>query len=158
MVRKHRAPNGTLRPGLSIPLLSGMAARQKSSSAIRRMQTSYPPRLHTKYQQPVREHRAPNGALRPVGRVRRVDVGARKHRAPKGALRQESIRAVALNVLLGSECTERHKVHLGAASKLVLNSIVWIRQKAPSTKRCIKTMVCRLTALSFQSVSESTEC
>ena len=63
----------------------------------------------------VRKHRAPKGALRLVGEcVPRVGERlVRKHRAPKGALR-----------LLAR----------------VLHVLRFPRQKAPSAKRCIKTI------------------
>ena len=64
----------------------------------------------------VRKHRAPKGALRPIeddGLNANAVVTVRKHRAPKGALR-----------LIRS----------------VLADDARPRQKAPSAKRCIKTM------------------
>ena len=62
----------------------------------------------------VRKHRAPNGALRHSPRADLLAVHAvRKHRAPKGALRYLGYVTVRVNVRFG--------------------------QKAPSTKRCIKT-------------------
>ena len=62
----------------------------------------------------VRKHRAPNGALRPTDPPRNTTqrIAVRKHLAPKGTLRQHA------HVLL-----RRHDT----------------RQKAPSSKRCIKT-------------------
>ena len=62
----------------------------------------------------VRRHRAPNGALRLFLEVIFFPFSfVRKHRAPKGALRHQ--------------CTWRFPCHPG-------------RQKAPSAKRCIKTL------------------
>ena len=61
----------------------------------------------------VRKHRAPKGALRRLSpKVREHESVVRKHRAPKGALR-----------LTICEVKAEH----------------WLRQKAPSAKRCIKT-------------------
>ena len=60
----------------------------------------------------VRKHRAPKGALRRVEEGLRDLLGlltVRKHRAPKGALRQ--VRRHLTDVLIGSESTERQKVH-----------------------------------------------
>ena len=63
----------------------------------------------------VRRHRAPNGALRLFLEVIFFPFSfVRKHRAPKGALRHQ--------------CTWRFPCHPG-------------RQKAPSAKRYIKTLV-----------------
>ena len=65
----------------------------------------------------VIKHRAPNGALRPVnlGPIRFLRVIVIKHRAPNGALRHE---------LFGG-------VH---------GYILSLCHKAPSAKRCIKTV------------------
>ena len=79
----------------------------------------------------VRKHRAPKGALRhdgvcPVGGL--IEE-VRKHRAPKGAL--------------------RHRVHGHTLT-------VFQGQKAPSAKRCIKTVVKQFKDAGL-SASESTE-
>ena len=60
-----------------------------------------------------------------------MNVAVRKHRAPKGALR--------LNAILSS------------------NGAVLLRQKAPSAKRCIKTVLCLASLAKRVPVSESTE-
>ena len=64
----------------------------------------------------VRKHRAPKGALRRLIGLRHRDpeTTVRKHRAPKGALRHVN---VVWDIALGKT-----------------------RQKAPSAKRCIKTV------------------
>ena len=108
-VRKHRAPKGALRH----------AMRGLASNLV-----------------PVRKHRAPKGALRHIGFPVAVAVFScqkapsakrciktvssrgssrhgspvRKHRAPKGALGHIGHENVDLHVL-GSESTERQKVH-----------------------------------------------
>ena len=74
----------------------------------------------------VRKHRAPKGALRPVLSVT-LSVAlslARKHRAPNGALRRSLLATSVVNSLQS--------------------------QKAPSAKRCIKTLLGRELAAQLQ--------
>ena len=116
-VRKYRAPKGALRliKGGDVTLI--VSCRQKAPSTIRCIKTSDAGASCPESAHPVRKHRAPKGALRrwnpPNSGVRRQ---VRKHRAPKGALRPL---VVDLNVDRG---------------------INGERQKAPSAKRCIKTL------------------
>ena len=89
--------------------------RQKAPSAKRCIKTEDARCFILRKQVQVRKHRAPKGALRrrPYDAGRALVHIVRKHRAPKGALRL------------------RRESHLREASA---------RQKAPSAKRCIKTV------------------
>ena len=63
---------------------------------------------------PVRKHRAPKGALRPIkARLTQADSHrtVRKHRAPKGALRRQREEERECTEVITSESTERQKVH-----------------------------------------------
>ena len=90
----------------------------------------------------VRKHRAPKGALRhsKVRVLRAVNVcHVRKHRAPKGALRQAGSAPL-------HDCVppvRKHRAPKGALrpARFVsfMSSHSFLRQKAPSAKRCIKT-------------------
>ena len=80
-----------------------------------RSDTLFPLVIRGATRRAVRKHRAPKGALRQGESSQRAvqDGPVRKHRAPKGALRLESVNSLAHSLMLS--------------------------QKAPSTKRCIKT-------------------
>ena len=140
-VRKHRAPKGALRLETLNRTNNPLNNRQKAPSAIRcikthrsgrpgrgerecrqkapsakrciKTATTFPP--HTRRSSPVRKHRTPKGALRHDKQP--SDQGGschvRKHRAPKGALRRAANGAALVD---------------GDG------------QKAPSAKRCIKTV------------------
>ena len=142
LVGKHRAPKGALRNhveyairpiggnGQNTPSAkrciktacghAGYRQRwcQKAPSAKRCIKTRIKHRASAQGEIRVRKHRAPNGALRPIGphdsvRCRLPDV--RKHRAPNGALRH--IKAVFPELLDDlSESAKRHKAHLDSTS------------------------------------------
>ena len=141
-VRKHRAPKGALRNHVEYAIRpiggngqktpsakrciktacghAGYRQRwcQKAPSAKRCIKTRIKHRASAQGEIRVRKHRAPNGALRPIGphdsvRCRLPDV--RKHRAPNGALRH--IKAVFPELLDDlSESAKRHKAHLDSTS------------------------------------------
>ena len=107
--RRPRAPDGALRPFAFLSVTLVIVCR-KAPSAKRCIKTSdlQPQRFHAR---PVRKHRAPKGALRPSFDF--ISMGlkdVRKHRAPKGALRR-NIRALHHILKRGSESTERQTVH-----------------------------------------------
>ena len=88
----------------------------------------------------VRKHRAPNGALRLLTRVRHFDVGSlvRKHRAPNGALRPQK----QGQKYPRAHPVRKHRAPKGALRQGCLESVrnrTTPGQKAPSAKRCIKT-------------------
>ena len=114
-VRKHRAPNGALRPTGTARCMDRQGTCQKAPSAKRCIKTRFQrvPQLNRRHK--VRKHRAPNGALRRCGaeliavhrfagqkapsakrciktrqtraRNSSATTPVRKHRAPKGTLR-----------------------------------------------------------------------
>ena len=157
LVRKHRAPNGALRLALGIVVevhgravpesterqtvhldwfphdtaTCGVEVSQKAPSAKRCIKTTPLPRGSFPLAF-VRKHRAPNGALRPCiqQEYRASESPVRKHQAPNGALR--------LVLSFG----EQH---------------VYLCQKAPSAKRCIKTLVYPSLRPMKSSLPESTE-
>ena len=65
-VRKHRAPKGALRRKTYTLTDETNALRRKSPSAKRCIKTCSPKWSPIMFFSPVRKHRAPNGALRPV--------------------------------------------------------------------------------------------
>ena len=99
--------------------------RQKAPSAKRCIKTCPRRRIELSCRWFVRKHRAPNGALGLTLRLRHQKLCSfvRKHRAPNGALRL---------VLVQVEYARDHP-----------------RQKAPSAKRRIKTLVCEEVCVAF---------
>ena len=89
----------------------------------------------------VRKHRAPKGALRPPAGARFPThaIHVRKHRAPKGALRPVNDAAPSL----GCCGVRKHRAPKGALRLRLGNMdtrLSVLSQKAPSAKRCIKTL------------------
>ena len=139
-VRKHRAPKGALRRAFPRAIRAADVS-QKAPSAKRCIKTRCDLAIVANVIQIVRKHRAPKGALRPWRRCRsemsRQHV--RKHRAPKGALRRFSdIDVTTLPVKV-----RKHRAPKGALRHAMSCSIfgsICFCQKAPSAKRCIKTI------------------
>ena len=132
-VRKHRAPNGALRQLVSGLLAVGVKESQKAPSAKRRIKT---PRCPEPKSGVLPCQKAPNAkrcikTWRPWSARDRCRRPVRKHQAPKGALKPEH--------------------------DWIRVELVELRQKAPSTKRCIKT-VPRDRLRNKLRASESTEC
>ena len=95
---------------------------------------------------PVRKHSAPEGALRPNAGLGRVSGDrVRKHSAPEGALRQ-SPPAFRARSRFSSESTQHQKVHSDRARSGIRHPST--RQKALSTRRCIKTWLSDASAWS----------
>ena len=138
-VRKHRAPKGALRRD-GTGAFTHHVPSQKAPSAKRCIKT-WSCRLWAWMWFRVRKHRAPKGALRPAIRGHRSRDGqrVRKHRAPKGALRQ-----ILVTPLLHLFCPVRkHRAPKGALRLLPPACppvFSFASQKAPSAKRCIKTL------------------
>ena len=126
-VRKHPAPEGALRRECAVLTVHLEGVRKHPAPEGALRQSLV---VISTPQRSVRKHPAPEGALRLIVRIGCVRVSCvRKHPAPEGALRL---------VLIGLEAHGDHG------------------QKAPSTRRCIKTLpVMKLN--SFLIMSESTQ-
>ena len=113
---------------------------QKAPSAKRCIKTSCSRRPPCS-RRTVRKHRAPKGALRPWVRtpLRSYRFLVRKHRAPKGALRPSTIAGYCVHDFP----VRKHRAPKGALRPKLLDlGIIDAReQKAPSAKRCIKTVL-----------------
>ena len=85
----------------------------------------------------VRKHPAPEGALRLVPDCREHSVqGVRKHPAPQGALRPKKLLADWILTLVRKHPAPEGTLRRTTVATFCLNSV---GQKAPSTRRCIKT-------------------
>ena len=136
-VRKHRAPNGASRHCCRINDRHSQLVCKKAPSAKRRIKTN--PQLLLRSPDWVRKHRAPKGALRLAVLVPKGLVGeVRKHRAPKGALRLSELDEHLDRVPV----VRKRRAPKGALR--LEDPVSQVRQeresqKAPSTKRRIKT-------------------
>ena len=141
-VRKHRAPKGALRLVNGPELLGDALPRQKAPSAKRCIKTRWN-WLTLGDNATVRKHRAPKGALRRKKSRRPCNdiPDVRKHRAPKGALR---LRRRLIFVVGGCRRVRKHRAPKGAFRQhcrwRIQTRQIALRQKAPSAKRCIKTI------------------
>ena len=133
LVREHRAPKGALRLVKSGVAASLSTDGQKAPSAKRCIKTVDQRQMAEPGSQPVRKHRAPKGALRPVQdlHLRCGLVTCQKAPSAKRCIKT-SERGVLSPRSPGS-------------------------QKAPSAKRCIKTFRCGHRARLRGWRSESTE-
>ena len=139
LVRKHRAPKGALRRmvGRFRPLR--VVSRQKSPSAKRCIKT----RMLDRQNSDRASQKAPSAKrcikTRCTGARGLCSYRVRKHRAPKGALR----RSCWLVLSVGGGPVRKHRAPKGALRPLRLWGpccAMGGSQKAPSAKRCIKTV------------------
>ena len=151
-VRKHPAPEGALR---LLAWLRGCPGgySQKAPSTRRCIKT----RLLVREGANSGRQKAPStrrciktcfAAPQPPG-----DRVVRKHPAPEGALRHR-VRHLGVHVVSPSESTQHQKVHQDPDRSIAMGS--HSRQKAPSTRRCIKTVAGAASSLSTTQ-AESTQ-
>ena len=132
-VRKHRAPKGALRRGVTAVKVTRVQTSQKAPSAKRCIKTWPRPGLP----RDTRAHRqkAPSAkrCIKTSTRRRRASRSLRGQKAPS-----------AKRCIKTAPMDQRHP--MGRRS-----------QKAPSAKRCIKTVTAHTTINTSTSTSESTE-
>ena len=90
----------------------------------------------------VRKHRAPKCALRRGRHLLEVFPGelVRKHRAPKGALRPQETVHAPTSAPSGQKAPSAKRCIKTVTQMSVFLGVAWSGQKAPSAKRCIKTV------------------
>ena len=138
-VRKHPAPQGALRL-LASAVGIAYCIRQKAPSTTRCIKTQ----CQSPQRQSQTSQKAPSTTRcikpPPPGSIRR-SATVRKHPAPEGALRQPS----CLSLSSSSWIVRKHPAPEGALRLLlrVKDLLNILGQKAPNTRRCIKTRCSR---------------
>ena len=138
--RKHRAPKGALRPPGRPHASPPARSCRKAPSAKRCIKTRCRCREGTQTLN-ARKHRAPKGALRLFAPCLRHVVEACGQKAPSAKRCIKTYRWL-LSVVFHGSYARKHRAPKGALRQhghANRSSSHFLRQKAPSAKRCIKT-------------------